>query len=171
MNKKLPTKDIANELAGSSVFFQPQAPSKSAPKSPEVDNKPTPAAQTDEMSPSLHPSPNKSSGQDIMTPRHRDTTTASHLDRQQPLNEDSVMVEHFDEIRKAVRQLGKEVSTHRFTAEEKAALADIVYTCTRQGVRTSENEITRVGVNWLLLDYQQNGANSVLARLLERLHS
>lgn len=105
-----------------------------------------------------------------MTPRHRDSMMANHHDSQQRINEDGVMVEHFDDIRKAVKQLGKEVSTHRFTAEEKVALADIVYTHARLGVRTSENEITRIGVNWLLLDYRQNGANSVLARLLERLH-
>lgn len=84
--------------------------------------------------------------------------------------QDDLIDDHLDEIRKAVKQLGKELSTHRFTTEEKTALSDIVYTYSRQGIRTSENEITRIGVNWLLVDYQQNGVNSVLARMLERLH-
>ena len=105
-----------------------------------------------------------------MASRHRDTTTASHQDRKQPLHEDAMIAANLGEIRKAVKQLGKEAAPHRFTADEKATLADIVYTYARQGLRTSENEITRIGVNWLLLDYQQNGANSLLARLLEQLH-
>jgi hypothetical protein len=32
-----------------------------------------------------------------------------------------------ESIRKAVRHLGKEAATYRFTQEEKKALADIVY--------------------------------------------
>ena len=48
-----------------------------------------------------------------------------------------------EEVRKAARQIGKEAATHRFTAIEKRQLADSVYTYARQGIKTSENEITR----------------------------
>jgi len=170
MTKHLPTNNIANELSGSSVFFQPQASTKLAPKLLEIESKPTLATPTVEIPPSPETPAKQPSNPGITPSRHRDSTQAGHHNRKQPLNEEDAMDEHFDEIRKAVKQLGKEVSTHRFTQEEKAALADIVYTHTRQGVRTSENEITRIGVNWLLLDYRQNGDNSVLTRLLERLH-
>lgn len=170
MTKQLPTNDIANELSGSSVFFQPQAHAKPVPKVPAMKNRPTPATPTVEVAPSSATPATQSSNRGVTPSRHRDSKQARHPDRKQPLSEDGMMVEHFDAIRKAVKQLGKEVSTHRFTPEEKAALADIVYTYARQGVRTSENEITRIGVNWLLLDYRYNGVNSVLSRLLERLH-
>lgn len=73
-------------------------------------------------------------------------------------------------IRKTVRQVGKEAATHRFTAEEKAALADIVYAYSRKGRKTSENEMTRIAVNWLLLDYQERGDGSMLAQVLDALH-
>jgi hypothetical protein len=73
-------------------------------------------------------------------------------------------------VRKAVKRVGKEAATYRFTPEEKQHLADIVYTYGRQGYRTSENEITRIAVNWLLWDYQEQGEHSVLARLLKVLH-
>ena len=89
-----------------------------------------------------------------MQPRHRDTTTPSNHDGGQPPRKDAVAAPNLDEIRKAVKQLGKDAATHRFTAEEKGALADIVYTY----------------VNWLLQDYHQNGGISVLARMLEELH-
>src|SRR5437764_4589729 len=48
----------------------------------------------------------------------------------------------FEGVRKAVKQIGKEAATHRFTLEEKNELADIEYTYKRQGIRTSENEST-----------------------------
>ena len=88
-----------------------------------------------------------------MVSRHRGTTTPS-LVRQ---------------LRKMVKVLGKEAATHRFTREEKDRLADIVYTYGRQGFRTSENEVVRIGVNWLLEEYQANGKGSILHRVLRAL--
>ena len=73
-------------------------------------------------------------------------------------------------LRKAVKHLGKEAATYRFTEEEKEALADAVYTYGRQKYRTSENEIVRIGINWLLEDYQASGEESVLHKVLEALH-
>lgn len=91
---------------------------------------------------------------ETIPPRYHDTTTPSVVEL----------------VRKAVKRVGKEAATYRFTPDEKQHLADIVYTYGRQGYRTSENEITRIAVNWLLWDYQERGAQSVLARLLEALH-
>ena len=72
-------------------------------------------------------------------------------------------------IRKAVKVPGKEVSFVRLTAEEKGQLADIVYTYKRQGKKTSENEINRIAINFLLEDYKNQGANSILARVMDSL--
>ena len=74
-------------------------------------------------------------------------------------------------LRKAVRVIGKEAATHRFTSQEKDQLADIVYTYGRQGYRTSENEVVRIGVNWLIVDYQENGRQSVLHKAMKALKS
>src|SRR2546430_14442599 len=78
-------------------------------------------------------------------PRHHDTMAS--------LNQDNTI----ETIRKAVKHLGKEAATYRFTQEEKMALSDIVYTYKGQGVRTSENEITRIAINFLVEDYKENG--------------
>jgi len=43
-------------------------------------------------------------------------------------------------IRKATRQIGKE------------ALADIIYRYGRLGLKTSEKEVVRIAVNWMLGD-------------------
>lgn len=85
-----------------------------------------------------------------MTPRYRDTT--------------------IEAIRSAVKVFGKEAATHRFTLEEKRAIRDIVYAYEGQGVRTNENEISRIGVNFLVEDYRKNGENSVLHKVLKALN-
>ena len=88
---------------------------------------------------------------DTMPPRYHDTTVET--------------------IRRAVKALGKEAATHRFTATEKEAIAEIVYACKRQGLRTTENEITRVAVNSIVHDYQANGQDSLLVRVLLALNA
>ena len=77
----------------------------------------------------------------------------------------------FELVRKSVKQIGKEAATHRFTLEEKNQLADIEYTYKRQGIRTSENEITRISINYFIEDYRKNGEQSILAKILKRLNS
>ena len=88
---------------------------------------------------------------DTVPPRYHDTTVET--------------------IRRAVKALGKEAATHRFTATEKEAIAEIVYACKRQGLRTTENEITRVAVNFIVHDYQVNGKDSLLVRVLLALNA
>jgi hypothetical protein len=74
-------------------------------------------------------------------------------------------------IRRVVRHTGREVSFVRLSPEEKGRLADIVYTYRRQGLKTTENEINRIAINALLEDYNTNGAESLLARVLAALHT
>ena len=75
-----------------------------------------------------------------------------------------------EEVRKAVKPVGKEAATYRLTVAEKQALSDIAYTYQRRRIKTSENEIARIAINWLLLNYQTHKSDSVLARLLDLLH-
>ena len=75
-----------------------------------------------------------------------------------------------EEVRKAVKPVGKEAATYRLTVAEKQALSDIAYAYQRRRIKTSENEIARIAINWLLLDYRSHKTDSVLARLLDLLH-
>lgn len=74
-------------------------------------------------------------------------------------------------IRAVVRTPGREVSFVRLSPEEKAQLADIVYTYKRQGQKTTENEIQRIALNALLHDFDEHGETSVLARVLAALRA
>jgi hypothetical protein len=104
---------------------------------------------------------------DTTTPRHHDTTIPSNHDTMTPPEG----LDIFETVRKAVKQIGKEAATHRFTLDEKSLLADIEYTYKRQGIRTSENEITRIAINYFIEDYRKNGEQSLLVTILKRLNS
>lgn len=146
---------------GDSPFFNnvPAAPSPAAsPTLPEV---PAPASSpttqaspvVDTVTPATPASDSASNhaGADAtMTPRHHDSLV--------------------ERIRKSVKEYGKEAATHRFTPAEKQALADVVYQFRRQGVRTSENEVTRIAIQAMLQDYAAKGADSLLARVLQALN-
>ena len=82
-------------------------------------------------------------------------------------NQDSMV----ETIRKTVKSLGKEVAFTRVTPEEKGRLTDIVYTYKRQSIKTSENEINRIAINFLIEDYTRNGKESVLAKVIEALNA
>ncbi len=72
-------------------------------------------------------------------------------------------------IRKSVRARGTEQSIHRLSPQEKREIKDIVYTYDTQGVRTSEVELTRIALNFLIADHKEHGKDSVLARALSSL--
>jgi hypothetical protein len=99
-------------------------------------------------------------------PINRVTTT--------PRNHDTMVSRYHDTIielvRKAVKELGKEAATHRFTLEEKRAIADIIYSYKNLSIKTSENEITRIAVNFIIRDYMENGENSILDKTLKALN-
>ena len=98
------------------------------------------------------------SNHDTMQPRDHDTTVSRY--------HETVI----EAIRKAVKDFGKEAATHRFTPEEKKAVADLIYTYKNRGLRTNENEITRIAVNFIIHDYRENGEESILERALKALN-
>jgi hypothetical protein len=102
-----------------------------------------------------------------MTPRHHDTVVPSNRDATTPSSEEQVV----DGIRRAVKVVGKEAATLRLSAAEKAAIAEIVYAYKRRQVRTSETELIRIAVNYLLQDYEARGEASVVATVLDALQS
>ncbi len=83
-----------------------------------------------------------------------------------PDNQDDVI----EYIRQAVRQTGKEAGTYRITREEKKALLEICYSYRLDGIRTSENEITRIALNYLIHDHKSNPKDSILERVMEAIH-
>ena len=77
------------------------------------------------------------------------------------------VIEH---IRQAVKHTGKEAGTYRITREEKKALLELCYSYRLSGIRTSENEITRIALNYLIHDHKSNPEDSILERVIEAIY-
>jgi hypothetical protein len=132
-----------------------EVPDPSPP--PESEAQPTPRK-------SAKPTPSRRSAESrLSTPQAKDrasdnaSTIASYPD------------ELVATIRKIVRVPGREVSFVRLTPAEKEQLGEIVYTYKRMGKKTTENEINRIAVNFILEDYRANGEQSILARVIDAL--
>ncbi len=146
MKKKLNTSGIVNELTGNSPFF----PARHEKRLEDIPLSPAP--QPEEPTP---------------TPRYHDTVIPSNHDTTIPATEEAIL----EAVRRCVKQIGKEPATQRLTLEEKQALKDIEYTYVRQGVKTNGNEIIRIATNYIVREYQKNGEQSILAKVLKRLNS
>jgi hypothetical protein len=157
MKKRLNMEGIANELKGNSAFF----PNYTKTSSP-IEEQPTNLQQ-----PEGTKNPRATISNDTVIPRNHDTTVSRHHDTTTPIGNTDI----FEVVRRSVKHIGKEAATHRFTIDEKNNLADIEYTYKRQGIRTSENEITRIAINYFVEDYRKNGEESLLAQILRRINS
>ena len=196
MSKKiLPIVSIANELEGASLFFSSPAESP-APESvansqieplesiaPQF-NLSTPDLKTEERSdnvsnqtdelPSMHASKQASR----ISNMHAGLPTSTHAYMQDSTPASSTVNkpdDFVDAIRRTVKQVGKEALFVRLSAHEKRQISSLVYTFNEmyrgEGRKTSENEVSRVGLNWLLEDYQASGEHSMLARVLASLNA
>lgn len=176
MKKKLNEASIANELRGASLFFQKPADVEGEETTPEIQPQAKPLRRTP---------PSKKPAALTATPEAETTVSVAIADQATPaaaeagakkeeitaISPTPSHVDVVETIRKNVKRLGKESTVYRFTPEEKSALADIVYTYKRNGVRTSENEVIRIAMNWLLEDYRIDGKSSVLAQVLDKLNA
>jgi hypothetical protein len=168
--KRLDTTAIQNELSGGSAFFPNYRKETPSPA-------PEPVTRAPETEPAVKDikrprgrgvkGSDGRSGRGTMVPRHHDTMTPRLHDTTIPQIEEAAL----EVVRRAVKQIGKEAATHRFTEAEKSGLRDIEYDYRRKGIRTSENEITRIAINYLIEDYQKHGDRSILATILERLNA
>ncbi len=98
-------------------------------------------------------------------PRHHDIMPPSNHDAMTPRYHET-LIEH---LRRSVKEFGKEAATHRFTLAEKRAIAEVVHRLNMQGLRTTENEITRIAINFLVYEFNQAEQSSLLLRVLQAL--
>ena len=173
--KKALPDDVDDFFEGESIFFRPPQPAQPT-ASPQQQNQKMPKVESAFSIPAAKPENIRSSKQSVKAAtkpeslRIQKSVVSNRGEENLPQHDGTMTPTTVELVRKAVKRVGKEAATYRFTPEEKQHLADIVYTYNRQGYRTSENEITRIAVNWLLWDYQEQGEQSVLARLLRALH-
>jgi hypothetical protein len=165
MKKKLNEASIVNELRGESAYFPSTTAAEAEESAAELPHKRSTQAANPASAEGVlaEPVPEEPAPPATANPTDDIPTTAESDSAPTPQ-------QVIEGIRKAVKRLGKEATFCRFTQEEKNALADIIYTYKRSGIRTSENEVIRIAVNWLLENYHSDGKNSVLAGVLDKLN-
>lgn len=168
-------KRISVKGKGADIFFGDYARSPAAdvapmPPTPLSTPSPESAAATNLSAPAPSPTAPKQS-------RKRSSTLASTVASPPDPTQASVLASTLarerdtviESIRRTVKVPGREVSFVRLTPQEKRELTDLVYAYKRQGRKTSENEINRIAVNFILEDYKANSAQSILARVIDAL--
>lgn len=142
--KKLNIESVTNELQGASKYFEkPQ------------DYSPISSTQTQSLTKPKEISNNK------------DSKIASKQASVLASNQDNMI----QDIRKSVKEVGKETLFLRLTPEEKDQLKDIVYSLSKQRAKISDNEVGRIALNYLLEEYKASGKNSILIRVIEALNA
>jgi len=132
---------------------------------PKVKHVPSPSPPRKLLTERVDEKPPKTSN-DTMKPRNHDTVVSSNQDTMTPMLSDKTI----EIVRKALKIFGKEAATHRFTPEEKKKLSDIIFHYKGLGIRTSENEIARIAINFIFEDHKLNGKQSILERVLRALN-
>jgi hypothetical protein len=168
MKKQLNTAGITNELAGASAFFtRPTPPPHVRPAKTDA------ATQQPSTAPTGQPATASEQGADSWQTQTAIPVLPERPTSKQPSMKASTLARYphslIETIRKAVKNPGREVTFVRLTPEEKSQLGDIVYTYKRQGVKTSENEISRIAMSYLLEDYKANGQESILVKVIAAL--
>jgi hypothetical protein len=177
--KTLDIEGITNELKGASLFFtkqatpppspEPQAVDGSKPESPpneQTQDAVVPETSKRDIDISLPVVKSKPINKRVMNKSLQASNNASMHASNQPFNQETII----EIIRKAVKDVGKDSATYRFTPEEKKALLELSFSYKMQGYKTSENELTRIAINFLLEDHKQSGQNSILRRVLDALN-
>ena len=185
MSKKiLNTQPVINELRGQSAFFRQDPPLSSetedpksptvtiAPKKPKERPKPNIKKDTARSIPNQEHPPI-----DLTIERKNDTVSSSDSNHAnvQASTLANIQGDIIEAIRKTVKQVGKDTLFVRLTPDEKHQITSVVYAFNEmyrgEGRKTSENEIGRIGVNFLLEDYKENGEQSILAKVLTALNA
>lgn len=96
-----------------------------------------------------------------------DNKTTRQQDNTDVVNESDTV----QSIRDIVRIVGREHTQLRMTKEENDLLEDTVHDFKKLSLRTDKNEVSRIGLNYLLIEHQQNGEQSILTGVLQRLNS
>lgn len=171
MTKRLDENRIVNELKGGSLYFQqeeqsplPEYPDSKAMPNKEPRRNAVVRPQESYLKVPISPPPEISS----QVPKSTSIPDSPHAIQNASMHA-SKSENVIDEIRKTVKIIGKSELYVRLTPEEKSQLTDIVYTYKRQGVKTSENEVSRIALSYLTSDYQANGEASILAQVIEAL--
>jgi hypothetical protein len=160
MKKHLPTDAITNELAGASLFFQSQTPPVPE-QAPETSAVAPPRAETP---------PSATPNQDRLP-----DNTKQLQQKELPSIRQDVMIDVTTAIlqgvdlkrwREQIEDTETQNSSLRLTSEERYVIEDIISELQRkERIKTSMNEVARLGLLFLIHEFKKNRRMSILYRV------
>jgi hypothetical protein len=166
MKKKLPTEAITSELAQSVFFQRPAVDQPDEPVVKPVQDKPAKPHSPTQARRSPPPSPG---GEEPKT-SHQPWHEASN-DEVKPDVKHDVMTSQFQDIdlrtwQEIIEDTETQNSALRLTNEERYAIEDAVNELRRKyGIKTSMNEIARLGMLLLIHDFKQHKKQSMIHKV------
>ncbi len=149
MKKQLPTDVISQELA-QSVFFQ-KPPGE---KLPEQTQASVTGKTTQSPTPLINNEGNHSSNQDVVNDVTIDVMTSQLQD---------INLKKWQEL---IEDTETQNSALRLTSEERYAVEDVVNELRRKyGIKTSMNEVARLGLLLLMHDFKKNKKESIIHKV------
>lgn len=189
--KKLNIEGISNELEGASLFFIQTSADTHLPIPAE--NAPNNSPESEPATQARQPFLQEKNRQPYwLTPKKQNIPMKARLNERDHETEHSSMhaIQHdmmiaggsshqpydpVETIRKSVKQVGKEEFYLRLTPAEKSEVGKVVYTFNElyrgEGRKTSANDIGRIAIHQLLMDYKENGEKSTLSLVLAALNA
>lgn len=108
----------------------------------------------------------KASMPESKTARLQESKTARHAEVAPGEPQSSAVLRT---LREALLEEHPVNNTFRYSQESLDALRDVVYELeVKRGLKTSRNDIMRLGLAWIVDDYRANGANSLLVAVLKK---
>ena len=164
MKKQYPTDTITNELTGASVFFQPQTISLPEP-TPASDAAvpypvapPLPVVPVQTITQDSTPASNQQPTQELLSAVHPDVT----IDVTTSLLQD-IDLKRWQEL---IENTETQNSSLRLTSEERYVIEDVISELQRkERIKTSMNEVARLGLLFLIHEFKKNGHTSLLYRV------
>jgi hypothetical protein len=164
MKKKIDVSQVASSLRGESVFFpikngKPATDQAGKPRENGVPHRElvSPAPKTQEEK-KPDGSTNTRTDANVHTRTHARIDASTRSDLTESLYRKLQQKHHLSSY------------TFRYRLEELEALRKLDEKFEKSHPnKMSKNDLVRIGVNWLLEDYEQNGETSMLARILVRM--
>jgi hypothetical protein len=164
MSKTLDTTSITNELKGASAFFSP-TPSKKPISQQTVKPEVFLGKKGAPVAPALKPDAGES-----RKPRQAASPTEARKDAAADVPRDAMTSFLHDVNKKLWRERIEETETHnsslRISAKEREQIEDMVRDLKRKyRIKTSMNEIARLGLLFLAHEFRKRGTESIIAEV------
>lgn len=167
MKKQLNTDAVTNELKAGSAFFNIKQPEPTQDSGSAT----VPPAQVEQSTHSPTSPKSENVQKEASTHQERVSTNkevSKQVTKQESLQESNEETVE-DKILGTIAITPIKPNTFRYSLKELNFVRDVVYEAeVKYKTKLDKNDVVRIALEWLMIDHQENGQDSLLARILTR---